>query len=107
MSMRKFTAYIVLAFWIGVTAVGAGTANGWFNQEAKAKARLQIGLDVSKEIVHYDAEYRDFRLASERALSLKRRFQWELGIWVVTTLLGSAIWAKWPERSKSNTTMAE
>lgn len=49
MNLHRFLAYTVLACWIGLTAVTAGTALQWSAAGSMTEVKVQRALDAQKE----------------------------------------------------------
>ncbi|MGH9743532.1 MAG: hypothetical protein ACRD51_14400 [Candidatus Acidiferrum sp.] len=49
MNLHRFLAYVVLACWIGLTAVTVGTALQWSAASATSEVRVQRALDAQKD----------------------------------------------------------
>ena len=49
MNLHRFLAYTVLACWIGLTAVTAGTALQWSAASSMTEVRVQRALDAQKD----------------------------------------------------------
>lgn len=49
MNFHRFLAYVVLACWIGLTAVLAGTALQWSTDRGATEVKIQRALNAQKE----------------------------------------------------------
>lgn len=124
MNLHRFLAYVVLACWIGLTAVTVGTALEWSSASSMTEVRVQRALNAQKDadagvatplpgdLKSDDDEQNQLQRDSERAiakaeaasaamgdslnyeLAERKQFWWELAVWGCLTLLASALLAE-------------
>lgn len=87
MSTRRFFAYCVLAAWIGLTPVAIKTALDWSDQ--------QIATDIAYNQPSNAPGFDDHVVDTFRIAQIKKtQFLWEADVWVVLTIIGSALLAE-------------
>lgn len=90
MSVRRFFAYCVVAAWIGLTPVAIETRLDWSVQ----RTATQIAYDAPSTAPGFDDRVVDsFRMAQIE----KKQLLWEAYIWLILTVIGSALLAE-PKR---------
>lgn len=124
MNLHRFLAYVVLACWIGLTAVTVGTALEWSMASSMTEVRVQRALNAQRaadagiatplpgDVKSEDDSSNQLQRDSERAiakaeaasdamgdslnyeLAERKQFWWELGVWGCLTLLASALLAE-------------
>lgn len=124
MNLHRFLAYVVLACWIGLTAVTVGTALEWSSASSMTEVRVQRAMNAQKDadagvatplpgdlkdapgVADQVQRDNDRAIAKAEAasdamgdslnyeLAERKQFWWELGVWGCLTLLASALLAE-------------
>jgi hypothetical protein len=111
MDLRKFSAYVALAFWIGFTAITVNSMNEWSSEKLRLSEREEKSSDLQADMskVHpTDLEAskelqglaKNFHKNSGALIDdltrehiMKHRLHVELASWFVLTLITCALWA--------------
>jgi hypothetical protein len=121
---RRFFAYCVLAGWVVLTPVTVKSGMDWSEQETLKLVTLQQQHDLGQTAASYlgkkpadrqmtvveeanaeksnedtvlkaFSDLGDKELAASRTAALRRtQFWWEFGVWVLLTVIGSALFAE-------------